>query len=203
MMRAQLSTAAVVVVLAAGCGQAAASGPSATHATTTQATTATTGDDVESSTVTFADRRRSVRQYVKALQPVWREVARANVAAHHGVKIAGSGNFPALAAITRQVGRHLARAAALSRAITPPPGLERAHADLTRSFVVGTRMAVRLAVLYDHIGPDSQQTYNRQVRPLEKQAVKLGNRWYKPAVKAMLTFAVIPPDWVDHLYDWS
>jgi hypothetical protein len=203
MTRTQLSTAVVVVVLAAGCGHAAASGSSASHATTTQTSTAATGDDVDSTAVSASARRRSVRRYLKDLHPVWREIARVNVASHHAVKISGSGNFPAMAATTRQMARHLARAAALARAITPPPGLKRAHADLTRAFAVGNRMARRLSVLYDHIGPDSQQKYHNQILPLEKRAVRLGNRWLQPTTEAMLSSGVVPPGWIDHLFDWS
>ena len=158
---------------------------------------------LESATVLGADIGDEMRAYLRALQPARREVRQANRAADHEASIASSGDFPALAADSRSVQLHLARAAAAARRVRPPKGLEEAHSDLVRAFTVGGRMAGRLAALYDHIGPGSDREYAHRVVPLEKRALRLGNRWYSVASPAMVVAEVREPSWIDHLFDWS
>jgi hypothetical protein len=140
---------------------------------------------------------------MSGLRRAWGEVRLANGLAHSELKLASSGNFSALAATSHQVGRHLARAAALARAVTPPAGLSRAHADLVRALVVGTQMADRSVPFFQHMGPGSKREYIRRVLPLEKRAVRFGNAWYTPTETRMESAGLSMPKWVDHLFDWS
>ena len=144
-----------------------------------------------------------MRAYMTALRPMWREVRKANALAHTEVELAPSGKFPAMADASRGISRHLAKAAALARSVSPPSLLPRPHASLVRALRVGARMATVLAGLYHHMGPDSEQHYNQRVLPLERRSVRLGNAWYVSTYHDMRAVHVRMPGWVDRLFNWS
>ena len=207
---ATATVAAVLVLAACGSSAAARSGGGSsgtTHRSETQATSQpppqTSTDDASSMELVGVATSQDMRDYLAALRPVSREIARANVAGHREVQLSGSGDFAGMAAASRQVSRHVHRAAVLTERITPPQMLEQPHRDLARSFSVGSRMALRLAVLYEHIGPNSKHDYDTQVVPLEKRTLRLANRWYGPTAHMMKDLHVRMPGWVDHLFDWS
>ncbi len=131
------------------------------------------------------------------------EVSLANIASHREAEIAAAGNFPALAASARQLGRHLARAAMVARAVRPPDALRAAHAALVHAFVTGSRMAMRMSVLYATAGPASGRDYERTVLPLQIRAARLGDRWHDVTAPVMRDGGVAMPAWADHLFDWT
>jgi hypothetical protein len=199
-----LAAGAAAALIAAGCGSGGAgAASSAGPGSQRQSTTATTVDKLQSVTTLDADIGAQMRRYLTALAPVHHEVMLANQAARHAKAISSSGDFTAMAADSRQIEAHLARAAAAARRVSPPDGLGPAHAHLVRALLVGRTMAARLTHLYTHIGPSSQQEYRKDVLPLEKRAVRLGDGWFGPAAAAMAAGDVNPPKWIDHLLDWS
>ena len=187
--------------LVAGCGRggAAASAQSAPASRPAQPT-ASGGSTTTLVGIATDD---DMRAYMTALRPMWREVRKANALAHTQVELAPSGKFPAMADLSLRINRHLAKAAALARSVSPPSLLARPHASLVRALRVGARMATVLAGLYHHMGPDSKQQYNQRVLPLERRSVRFGNAWYVPTYHDMRAAHVRMPGWVDRLFDWS
>ena len=131
------------------------------------------------------------------------EVSLAIIASHRETEIAAAGNFPALAASARQLGRHLGRAAVVARGVRPPHALRVAHASLVHAFVTGSRMATRMSVLYATAGPSSGRDYERIVLPLQARAARLGVRWYDATAPAMRDGGITMPAWAHHLFDWT
>jgi glucose/arabinose dehydrogenase len=200
-----IAAAAAAALAAAGCGGATSgsgSGTGTPHTAASQPPSQnTTTETLESATVVGSGSQ--LKAYLTGLAPMRKQIVLANRAAAHEANIASSGDYPALAADSRSVATYLGRAAAAARRMHVAQGLERPHADLVRSLVVGRRMASRLAALYEHIGPGSPAEYRHHVRPLEKLSLRLGNRWYGFMQGAMAAENIREPGWVGHLYDWT
>jgi hypothetical protein len=212
--RTSLALLAAAALAAAGCGSTQGTGSASRPAAPRSHSAATTttpeptsssldGLTLQSVTTLDSDIRQQMQRYLGDLQTVRTEVTLANRAAAHEASISSSGDYAALAADSRNVARHLARATELTRRVQPPHGLERAHARLVRAFALGQQMATRLATLYDHIGPDSQREFREQVRPLERRSLRCANVWYSQAAAAMAAGNIRSPKWIDHLFDWS
>jgi hypothetical protein len=144
-----------------------------------------------------------LQSYLTALDAVRREVSLANIASHREAEIAAAGNFPALAASARQLGRHLARAAVAARAVRPPDVLRAAHASLVNAFLNGSHVAMRMSVLYATPGPASGRDYQRTVLPLQARTALLGDRWYDATAPVMREGGIAMPAWAGHLFDWA
>ena len=197
-------TAVAAALVAAGCGGTTAGGTSGGAASHPGGSTpAESLGTLKSATVVDSGTVAELPRYLRQLAPMREQVRLANRAAAHEVSIATSGDYAALAADSRTVEAHLARAAAAARRVPVPQGLERQHANLVRSLVIGQRMAGRLAVLYEHIGPDSNREYHTQVLPLEKRSLRLANRWYAFMQGAMAAENIDEPGWMGHLFDWT
>ena len=198
------ATISCVAALSAGCGSAAAgssgSGAAGKHVQKQRTVTESTADDQLQPAAVVSS--QDMVDYLRALGPMHREVALANAAAHEEAHVAGSD--PAAAGrLSARVSHHLARASRLAARVKPPAQLERAHASLVRAYAIGSRMAMRLSVLLQHLGPSSQRDYKRRVLPLEKHSVRLGNTWYGPTARMLKDLHVRQPGWFNGLFNWS
>jgi hypothetical protein len=204
-----IAAAAAAALIAAGCGGGGAGGAgsgsaaAASHPNGSTQAGPPTSLTVTSVTDVQPDARSETKRYLAGLAPVRQEARLADRAADHEASIAPSGDYAALAADSRTVAAHLGRAAAAARRMQVPQGLERAHADLVSALAVGRQMALRLAALYEHIGPDASRQYRRHVLPLEKRSLRLANRWYVFLQVDMAAGNVREPGWVGHLFDWT
>ena len=193
-----------LAMVVTGCGSATAHLHSTEATSSTQSTvTSTEGLTDDADQLTGVTSTAQLQNYLKALEPVRREIAKANIASHTMVRLTKSGDFVSAASQADLLSAHVGRAKTLARRVIAPQPLTGAHHSLVCAFAVGSHMSARLADDMRTLDGAGAQDLKEHFPPMEKLALRCANRWHHMVSPMLAAGGVRQPAWFHTMMNWA